>query len=103
MGNPNHFLAKLRQCAIQPIISIDFNLRSCGEALLKELESPDWDKDEQLNWPVAANAYAYSFALAYYTAKDHGARLFSMMNEPENRFGWFFLPGDIEQQLGDNP
>jgi len=102
MGTPDVFLNKLGQAGIQPVISIDYNARTFSQPLLSNLESSDLS-DPGINWPAAASAYAYSFALAYYTCLDHGARFFSMMNEPENRFGWFHLPPSLEEQLGENP
>lgn len=102
MGTPDAFLGKLNQAGIQPVISIDYNPRTFPQPLLNDLERGD-PGDADIWWPAAASAYAYSFALAFYTCRDHEARFYSMMNEPENRFGWFHLPPGLEEQLGENP
>lgn len=102
LGTPAAFLGKVADLGIEPVISIDYNPRTFSQPLLNDLEAIG-SANAELNWPAVASAYAYSYALALFTARDHGARIYSMMNEPENRFGWFHLPEDLHERLGVDP
>ena len=62
--------------------------------LVKEIGATVAPSNDGIDWGAAACAYEYYFAVIYHFAQQGSIADFLMINEPENRFGQWYVTDD---------
>lgn len=101
LGCPDGLIGKVREAGLQPLYSLGYSPREFPRPLVIDTGHIGPVEDEGIDWGAAASAYDYFFAEMYHYATRHGARFFTMINEPENRWDWFHLPPKLAYELRD--
>ena len=94
MGLP----AALQGINVECLYSLGYASRFFERPLLTNIEFVGTPSDGDIDWEAAASAYDYYFAYIYHFTKNYAAQQFLMINEPENRDGWWHLPEDIKHK-----
>lgn len=95
LGTPDRILAKLNEIRVEPIVSMGYCTKMYPRPLVKDPAFCGIPADDRIDWPAAASAYDYYFALMYHFASRFNARYFLMHNEPECGIQWWHLPEDL--------
>ena len=95
LGVPDGIIGKLNALEIMPLISLGYGTAHFPRPLIRDIDTRHVPDDAGLDWEAAASAYEYYFAVIWHYASRYGGRCFMMLNEPENRRGWFHLPEDL--------
>lgn len=105
LGVPDAIINKLHSIHVRPLHSLGYAPAHFPRPLVKNVSFTGIPTDDMLDWEAAASAYDYYFACIYHYALEMGppsgpahadVRYFTMVNEPENRWGWFHLPPDFD-------
>ncbi len=96
MGVPDEIAGKVNALKLTPLYSLGYATRQFPRPLVRDVRFTGIPDDSQIDWAAAAVAYEYYFALIYHYASEFGGRYFMMINEPENQWGWFHLPEELE-------
>lgn len=94
LGVPSRIVDRLTASDIEPMVSLGYTTRMFPRPLVKEGDHATDDRpaDDEIDWPAAASAYAYYFAMIRHFGALRGVRYFMMVNEPENMNGHFYTP-----------
>ena len=98
LGNPDGIAGSLQKIEVECLYSLGYASGFFERPLLKQIDFVGHPTDEDIDWEAAASAYDYYFAYIYHFTQQFGARQFLMINEPENRHGWWHLPEDIKNK-----
>lgn len=97
IGIPDEFTAYYRKLNVEVIYSLGYGTAHFPRPLIHDINAESIPEDEGIDWEAAFSAYEYYFAVIHHFAFHSGGRLFLMLNEPENRKGWFHLPADLAE------
>ncbi|MEI7834298.1 MAG: hypothetical protein WCJ56_14010 [bacterium] len=100
MGVPDEIAGKVNALNLTPLYSLGYATRQFPRPLVRDVRFTGIPDDSQIDWAAAAVAYEYYFAMIYHYASEFDGRYFMMINEPENQWGWFHLPEELE--VGDS-
>ncbi len=96
LGVPDAIVGRLDKLGIYPMIPMGYVPKMFPRPLVKDPENLAPADEARIDWEAAASAYEYYLAMVYHFAADFGCRTFMMVNEPEYRFGGYYLPARIE-------
>jgi hypothetical protein len=97
LGVPDGIADMVRQVGVEPLYSLGYAPAQFERPLVADPERAGPVSDDRIDWGAAASAYEYYFAVMWRYAARYGARYFTMVNEPENRFGWFAMRPDVAE------
>ncbi len=100
LGTPDAIAAKLNEVGVEGLYSLGYSTGEFPRPLVRDVEFMGRPDDGQIDWSAAACGYEYYFAVMWHFASRYGARRFMMINEPENRWGWFHMPDDVRAVEG---
>ncbi len=101
LGVPDAIVAKVRELGCLPLIPMGYVPRMFPRPLVRDPENLAPATDDRIDWEAACSAYEYYFALIHHFASAHGCRFFMLVNEPEYRFGGYYLPRKVEASSPD--
>jgi hypothetical protein len=101
LGVPDKILSRVVALGIVPMVPMGYVPKMFPRPLVRNMETFDAARDDGMDWEAAASAYEYYFTMAYHFSAKFGCRLFQLVNEPEYRFGGFYLPPEIEAYGND--
>lgn len=96
MGTPDDFCRRYAEHNLAVLGSLGHGPKHFPRSLLKAGPTQSVPDDDGIDWGAAACAYEYYFAVILHFSKHHGLRDFLMINEPENRFGQWYLSPELE-------
>jgi hypothetical protein len=97
LGIPDEFLAKVAELGLPALLSLGYAPKQFARPLVIDVASTADPDDAGIDWGAAASAYEYYLAEIWHYAVRHPvqARHFMMLNEPCNRWGWWYLPEEF--------
>ena len=96
IGVPDGIIRKVSELGVEPLVSMGYQTKSFPRPLVKDRDLRGVPGDDGIDWPAAASAYEYYFAMIYHFASKFGSRYFLMHNEPECCLDSWYLPEDLE-------
>ncbi len=96
IGVPDRIIEKVNALGIAPLYSLGYAPGLFGKPLIRDIHCEHVPTDDDIDWEAAASAYDYYFAVIHHYATRYAGQWFMMVNEPENRAGWFHLPDDLK-------
>ncbi len=99
LGIPDRFLDRVAATGIPPLLSLGYAPKQFARPLVRDLGCEQVPDDAGIDWGAAASAYEYYLAEIWHFAVRHpvAARDFMMLNEPTNRWGWWWLPAEFDR------
>jgi hypothetical protein len=101
LGTPDKIIGHLRDAGMAAMIPMGYVPTMFPRPLVRNPDNIEPADDGRIDWEAAASAYEYYFAMAHHFASGFGCRFFMLVNEPEYRFGGFYLPKDV-RALGNS-
>jgi len=96
IGVPDGIVNSLNAVGVQALVSMGYGTKLFPRPLVTDPEFDGVPDDAMIDWPAAASAYDYYFAMIYHFASKFGSRYFLMHNEPECCMYAWHMPPDIE-------
>ena len=102
VGVPDAFCQRYRDHGLPILGSLGYAPKMYPEPLVVAVGSEAEPEDDGINWAAAACAYEYYFAVIYHFVKQGTITDFLMINEPENRFGQWYLSDDLVDETWES-
>lgn len=96
MGQADGFVNQYAKQGVEVLYSLGYWPTLFPRPLVKAVGTNEVPGDDGIDWGAAACAYEYYLAVMHRYATRSGGRVFMMINEPENRFGAWYLPDDLK-------
>jgi hypothetical protein len=95
IGVPDEVIGHYRSLGLQPLVSLAFAPKEFERCIVTDLTGNGPVGDDDIDWGAAAAAYEYYRALIHRYGFHQGCNVFTMLNEPENRWGWWYVDDEL--------